>query len=167
MSRRLHELDERLRACNRHDAAALSPKLQLLPLCAAPHNDLSGQTLPAEKKLARLYLWKSYESAAHLHLNMGSQQMKPTITVSADHKVSVLVVVLIRHHFKKSPGCISVMRNKNIPIENKTRSLFFSRRKRLSKDLNLPEDVNVCGVTGSAPPLSHQHRSMSSLLSDL
>lgn len=110
----------------------------------------------SRKKMACLYLWKSYESAAHLHLNMGSQQMKPTITVSADHKVSVLVVVLIRHRLK-SPGCISVTRNKNIPIENKTRSLSFSRRKRLSKDVNLPEDVNVCGVTGSAPPLSHQH----------
>lgn len=75
-------------------------------------------------------------------------------------------VVLIRHHLK-SPGCISVTRNKNITIKNQTRSLSFSRRERLSTDLNLPVDVNVCGAAGSAPPLSHQHTSMSSLLSDL
>lgn len=34
-------------------------------------------------------------------------------------------------------------------------------------DLNLPEDVKVCGVAGSAPPVSQEHTRMSSLLSDL
>ena len=28
-------------------------------------------------------------------------------------------------------------------------------------DLNLPEDVDVDGVKGSAPPLTHQHTCMS------
>lgn len=56
LRRRLHELDERLRACNRHNAAALLQNFSRCLSVRAARTNHFGRTLPAEKSALSVFM---------------------------------------------------------------------------------------------------------------
>lgn len=103
---RLHELDERLRACNRHGAAALPQNFSSLSV-HAPHQNHFGRNLPAHTENVMpafpKALWFSSSFTFELSAGHdGRSQMWWIITdyVRSDHKVKHLAFLLTfnTHH---------------------------------------------------------------------
>lgn len=160
-----------------------SPKLQLLPLCPR-FSQGSLWSEPASRKsemsvfieelwvsgaFAFEYGWSADEGRSQLWWII---TLKPTITVSADHKVTILVWFNLKKTslvFKKSfHGRISMMRNivcwsmcadylqKNYNQKRYKEPVLWQAEATFH-DLNLPEDVNVWRGGLYSPSVSPTH----------